>query len=210
MRCLVVTLGLILAALTPQRAAADTWIAGGLSFSDELGGFRILSVTGTGSTVDPVVVVEEVTEIRPITLVIRGAAPHGPQRRGIPVPEVLAVAVTKVVINRSHRVWIGFDLELREILEQPSPYGDGLSFNQAQFSGRPLGSDSFAAVRQIDEPYDLVRFTEGVVDPGAVAQFHFSITDPTPEREFFLLQEPHVLIAHAPEAPPRRLLADAR
>ena len=210
MRCVVIALSFAFAALATHGAAADTWIAGGLSFSDEMGGFRILSVSGTGSTIDPVVVVDEVTEIRPITLVIRGAAQHGPTRNSIPIPEVLAIAVTKVVINRSHRVWIGFDLELREILKEPSPYGDGLSFNQAQFSGRPLGSDSFAAVRQIDEPYDLVRFTEGVVDPGAVAQFHFSITDPTPEREFFLLQEPHVLIARGPDALPRPLLAAAR
>ncbi len=210
MRSVVIALSLAFAALATHGAAADTWIAGGLSFSDELGGFRILSVTGTGSTVDPIVVVEEVTEIRPVTLVIRGAAQHGPTRSSIPIPQVLAIAVTKVVINRSRRVWIGFDLELREVLKEPSPYGDGLSFNQAQFSGRPLGSDSFASVRQIDEPYDLVRFSEGVVDPGAVAQFHFSITDPTPEREFFLLQEPHVLIARAPAGPPRRMLADAR
>jgi hypothetical protein len=33
-------------------ANADPMSAGGLSFSDELGGFRILSVTGSGSTED--------------------------------------------------------------------------------------------------------------------------------------------------------------
>jgi hypothetical protein len=56
-------------------------------------------------------------------------------------------------------------------------------------------SDSFAVSRQVFEPYDRVRFQDGSVDPGATVRFRFFITDPTPVPEFYLLQDPQVLMA---------------
>lgn len=178
-----------------QPVSAEMWSAGGLTFSDELGGFRLISVTGSGSLLDPIVIVEETLEIGQIVLVIRRG--KKPPAEGIMIrpPSFLSIAVTKIVLNRSGQAWAGFDMELRETLDTPSPYGDGLSFDQLRTFDRPLASDSFAAWRKVDEPYDRVRFYGGYVDPGATARFKFYITDPTTTRVFYLLQQPQYLIA---------------
>ncbi len=119
---------------------------------------------------------------------------------------ILYLAVIKIVLNGSRRVWGGFDLELQQELGSPSPYGDGLSFDQLGGFGARLHSDRFAANRQIYEPYDRVRFEIGSVDPGAQARFRFFITDPTPVEEFYLLQEPKLLMAGT-EGGARRVLS---
>lgn len=190
-------------ALGPGETHAKVWTAGGLTFSDELGGFRLISVSGLGSIEDPIVIVEELTGIDPVVLVIRGqqdrapgAATGGDVIAGRPI---LYLAVIKIVLNRSRRVWGGFDLELQQELGSPSPYGDGLSFDQMGGFGARLHSDRFAANRQIYEPYDRVRFELGSVDPGAQARFRFFITDPTPVPEFYLLQEPRLFMPGAKE-----------
>ncbi len=109
------------------------------------------------------------------------------------------LAVIKIVINRTGRVWTGFDLELQEVPKQPSPYEDGLSFDQlGSFSGERFESDSFTNARRVSEPYDRVQYHGGAVDPGQAVRFNFYITDPTPKPEFFLLQEPQLLIAGIP------------
>jgi hypothetical protein len=197
--CLLLALGLASApALGPASAWAKVWAAGGLTFSDELGGFRLISVSGRGSIEDPIVIVEELTGIDPAVLVIRGL--QDPAREGdvIAGRPILYLAMIKIVLNRSRRVWGGFDLELQQELGTPSPYGDGLSFDQTGGFGARLHSDRFATNRQIFEPYDRVRFELGSVDPGAQARFRFFITDPTPVSEFYLLQEPRLLMARAP------------
>ena len=201
--CLLLALGLALGA---GEARAKVWTAGGLTFSDELGGFRLISVSGLGSIEDPIVIVEELTGIDPAVLVIRGqqdrapsAATGGDVIAGRPI---LYLAVIKIVLNRSRRVWGGFDLELQQELGRPSPYGDGLSFDQMGGFGARLHSDRFAANRQIYEPYDRVRFELGSVDPDAQARFRFFITDPTPVEEFYLLQEPRLLMAGSPRGAP--------
>ena len=201
-------LGLGLAVSAPS-APAEEFSAGGLRFSDELGGFRLISVTGSGSTSDPIVVVEEITQVGPAVLTISGqqmiASGDGPARKA----SFVNLAVIKVVINGTHRVWTGFDLELQEVLKQPSPYEDGLSFDQlGSFSDEPFTSDSFTLTRRMPEPYDRVRFYDGSVDPGAAVRFNLFITDPTPASVFYLLQEPHLIIAADPEAAAQ--LADAR
>jgi hypothetical protein len=118
------------------------------------------------------------------------------------------LAVIKVVINGTHRAWTGFDLELQEELKKPSPYEDGLSFDQlGSFSDEPFASDSFSLTRRMPEPYDRVQFYDGSVDPGAAVRFNLFITDPTPASVFYLLQEPLLIIARGPEAAVR--LADA-
>ena len=54
------------AALVSVPAAGAEFSAGGYSFSDELGGFRLLSASGTGTSDDPIVVREEIlTTSRP-------------------------------------------------------------------------------------------------------------------------------------------------
>src|SRR5258706_14224417 len=62
-----------LAAAAPASigAQAAEYAAGGHSFSDELGGFRLLSATGRGTTEDPVIIAEELYAVAPVTLVIR-------------------------------------------------------------------------------------------------------------------------------------------
>ena len=62
---------LILVGLSPASPRAETWAAGSLTFSDELGGFKLLSVTGSGSFLDPIVIVEEIMDVGPAVLVIR-------------------------------------------------------------------------------------------------------------------------------------------
>lgn len=66
-----VAVGLLLA-FSSLPAHAEIFSTAGLYFSDELGGFRLISVSGSGSTSDPIVVVEEITELGPAVLVIRG------------------------------------------------------------------------------------------------------------------------------------------
>ncbi len=182
-------------------AGAEVFTAGGLFFSDELGGFRLISVTGSGSVSDPIVVVEEILETGPAVLTIRGQQMISLEDAPDMPASFVNLAVIKVVINGTKRVWTGFDLELQEELNQPSPYHDGLSFDQlGSFSNEPFVSDSFTLTRQMPEPYDRVHFYDGSVDPGSAVRFNLFITDPTPAPLFYLLQEPHLLIAGSPES----------
>ena len=196
-------------AIPASPASAEEFAAGGLRFSDELGGFRLISVTGSGTSSDPIVVVEEVTDIGPAILTISGQqmifTSNAPARKAT----FVNLAVIKVVINATHRVWTGYDLELQEVLKQPSPYEDGLSFDQlGSFSDEPFVSDSFSLTHRLPEPYDRVRFYDGSVDPGAAVRFNLFITDPTPASTFYLVQEPHLIVAADPRA--RAQLAAAR
>ena len=54
-----------------RRPKTKRWEAGAYSFSDELGGFRIAGVCGTGTKDDPIVITEELNSAVPVTLVIR-------------------------------------------------------------------------------------------------------------------------------------------
>lgn len=182
-------------------AGAEEFTAGGLQFSDELGGFTLISVTGSGSISDPIVVVEEIHEVGPAVLTIRGQQMITFKDRPDMPATFVNLAVIKVVINATKRVWTGFDLELQEELNHPSPYHDGLSFDQlGSFANHPFTSDSFVLTRQMPEPYDRVHFYDGSVDPGTDVRFNLFITDPTPAPLFYLLQEPHLLIAGNPDS----------
>ena len=208
-RTLIAALLCLGLAVSATPAPAEDFTAGGLRFSDELGGFRLISVTGSGTASDPIVVVEEITQVGPAVLTIRGQQmiPMGdaPARKAA----FVNLAVIKVVINGTHGAWTGFDLELQEELKKPSPYEDGLSFDQlGSFSDEPFASDSFSLTRRMPEPYDRVQFYDGTVDPGEAVRFNLFITDPTPASVFYLLQEPHLIIARGPEAAVR--LAAAR
>ncbi len=188
-------------AVSAWPAPAEEFSAGGLRFSDELGGFRLISVPGSDTASDPIVVVEGITQVGPAVLTVSGqqmiAMGDAPARKA----SFVNLAVIKVVINGTYRVWAGFDLELQEELKKPSPYEDGLSFDQlGSFSDEPFTSDSFSLTRRLPEPYDRVRFYDGSVDPGAAVRFNLFITDPTPALRFYLVQEPHLIIAGDPDA----------
>jgi hypothetical protein len=179
---------------------AEVLSAGGLTFSDERGGFRLIAASGTGTRSDPLILVEEFTQMGPAILVIRGFKTRGQDDPDRPIQTVSSgsLVITKVVLNGSRRVWTGFDLELREIVDTPSPYGDGLSFDQMGSFAPTFGSDRFQNLRKLTEPYDLLDFGQGSVDPGAQVRFSFVITDPTPRQEFFLIQEPKLLLSQGP------------
>jgi hypothetical protein len=48
------------------------------------------------------------------------------------------------------------------------------------------------------EPRDRIRFEGGFVDPEATARFRMTITDPTPDMEFYIVQDPKLLSASRP------------
>ncbi len=84
MKPLCVLMSALIVSVTLDSASAETRAAGGLTFSDELGGFRLISVSGTGSILDPIVIVEEITGVGPTILVIRGH--QKPSAEGYMVP----------------------------------------------------------------------------------------------------------------------------
>lgn len=179
----------LLVAWSAGAPRAETLEAGGYAFSDELGGFRLLSASGAGTRGDPIVLVEEIDDIVPAVLVIRRLPV--PARR--PSGTLGALSLVKVVANRSGQIWVGFDLELQEEKDEPSVYGDGLSFDQIGRRPDDLSSDRFARHRSRFEPYDRIGFEDGHVDPGDTVRFSLTITDPTPKTEFYLVQDPRFL-----------------
>lgn len=201
------------ALLRSTPLAAEPQLAGGYVFSDELGGFRLLSASGTGTPADPIVLVEEIAEPAGAMLVVRPL----PESDGYAAPLAgrgfLHLAVTKVVINRGRWPWAGFDLELRETPGEPSRYTDGLSFDQLGHFDRPLWSDRFATRYGRHEPNDSVRYDGGRVQPDNSVRLAFNITDVSPRPVFYLVQRPLLLIAGLPRTPrrqaasPRGLLA---
>ncbi|HHZ10255.1 MAG TPA: hypothetical protein GX405_15915 [Rhizobiales bacterium] len=179
--------------LSPAEAADDVgrWYAGAYSFSDELGGFRILGVSGTGARDDPFVIVEEFHSSSPVTMVIRTAVPIRPfDPRGIFASGHLHMRVE--AINGSGQAWVEFEFELQEVRNRPSVFGDGLSFDQRRDKSETIGSDSFASFSRDFEPYDRLLYRDGHVDPRASAGFSFFITDFTPRSEFYLVQDPRI------------------
>nr|WP_245444870.1 hypothetical protein [Mesorhizobium soli] len=181
---------------SPARAEDATseegpWLAGAYSFSDELGGFRIRSISGTGTKTDPIVIGEELYSASPVTLVIRATKPvraldfSGNYANGF-------VYLRLQVLNASELAWIEFEFELQEILHQPSVFGDGLSFDQQRSDAKAIRSDSFAKFDCDFEPYDRLLFREGKIDPRKTGSFGFLVTDYTPTSVFYLVQDPHI------------------
>jgi hypothetical protein len=186
----------VLLTLQAAPSAAAPLSAAGLTFSDELGGFTLVSVSGTGTIDDPFVVVEEITGPQEAVLVIRGFSAAFGNRVG--THHLTGFALKKVVTNRTADVWNLFEMELRETLAHRSPYGDGLSFGQASAVGRPFTSSAFATTDEIDEPYDSVAFHDGSVGPGEAVAFNLIVTDTSPASPFLLLQQPTRIVAERP------------
>jgi len=191
--------GCVLAHWLAPAVRAEPLTLDGLTFSDELGGIEIVEGWGTGTLDDPFVLVEEITEHEPAILVVRGMTHRFGNR--IRSHHDVGFALTKIVRNRTEQAWSQFDLELRELLDQPSPFGDGLSFGQASDAGRPFAADRFADYVETYEPYDGVAFFGGSVEPGETVVVNVVITDTTPRYEFYLLQKRDSPLASMPGSP---------
>lgn len=191
---LQVAIVLLMIAIGRPVAAAPIEI-GAFSFSDEAGGFDLVSVTGRGLLEDPFIIRERLHGHGPVTLVIRRIEPERILHPWARNSGWRAVHVRIEVENASGVAWAGFELELQEIAGQPSVYGDGLSFDQGQPIPTSMGSDRFEVMERQMEPADRVRFERGGVDPGDIVRFAAKITDPTPVDIFYLVQDPQVLFA---------------
>lgn len=178
---------LILPLLLTSAGPADDgrWYAGSYSFSDELGGFRILSIRGTGTKADPVEIGEELYSANPVTLVIRAVD-------RLPASQIGTLHLRVAVLNGSGLAWIEFEFELQEIRGQPSDFYDGLSFAQVSPAPDLVSSDRFASFESRFESFDRLRFSNGHADPLNQTRFGFFITDVTPVDEFYLLQDPRI------------------
>lgn len=172
----------------PQGAGAEPVTVRGLTFSDEQGGFELLSGWGSGSLEDPITIVEEVTATGGVVLVVRGFGPA----TGNPIPSAhpAGFVLRKVVINATGQSWTFYDVELQQVLGTPSDIFDGLSFGQASQVGRPFASDRFAQSVAQDEPRDSIVFFDGVVEPGERVSLTFVVTATGPMPEFYILQHP--------------------
>lgn len=169
----------------PALAVAIT--QGGLTFSDEAGGFILKGVTGSGTLDDPYVVVEEVTGPREAVLTISGLKGVGNR---IGSHHIAGIAMTKIVVNRSEDTWQNYQLELREVPTRHSPYEDGLSFAQNTVIAGAFTASSFPDMQRLDEPQDTLGFSGKSVSPGESAEFSFLITDMSPIGKFYLYQQP--------------------
>jgi hypothetical protein len=177
-------------------SAAAALSASGIIFSDELGGFTVVSASGSGTLADPFVVVEEITGPQEPVLVIRGLSAAFGNRIGS--HHLTGFALKKIVVNKTSDDWNLFEMELRETLDHQSPYGDGLSFGQGSTVGHPFASSTFPTVNETDEPADTVAFRDGTVHPGETVVFDLVITDTSPVSPFLLLQQPTRIVASAP------------
>jgi hypothetical protein len=184
-------LRLALAALltaAASSAVADPITVEGLTFSDELGNFRLVSVTGKGTYNDPFVVKEEITGPKDPVLVIKNFSASFGNRVG--TQRTAAFAMEKIVINKTTKTWQGFQVELREIETRPSTYEDGLSFGQASQLADDYVQSSMPNSQRLDEPEDSLGFGGANIPPGGQATFRFIISDMSPVYRFYLVQRP--------------------
>lgn len=165
--------------------------AGAYSFSDELGGFRIISASGTGSRDDPFVIREELNSATPVTMVIRTIRPIRPfDFSGLYANGFMHMRLE--ILNNSNLPWIEFEFELQEQLGKPSVFGDGLSFDQRRTDSENISSANFFEFSRAYEPYDRLLFRAGEIDHMETASFGFLVSDFTPRWQFFLVQDPRI------------------
>ena len=196
---LLFTPGLLCGAVLPllfftAQAQADpqkVWATRAYSFSDELGGFRITGASGIGTREDPLVVTEELNSATPVTLTIRTTKPiEAFGKAGDFANGIMYMRID--VLNNSALPWVEFQFELQEILDQPSVFGDGLSFDQRNKTPDNIWSSNFADFDRQFEPYDRLLFKNGKVDPLKTATFDFLMTDYTPRWTFYIVQDPRI------------------
>ncbi|MEO0328436.1 MAG: hypothetical protein AAF217_07530 [Pseudomonadota bacterium] len=177
----------------PALAVAQSsspWTAGNYSFSDELGGFRILGVSGTGSQGDPVFIKQVFDTARSGTLVIRSSQMQDAVKHSFSSTSNGTLYLRIETINNTNLPWVGFGFELQEELNKSSIYGDGLSFDQLSRRSEDVFSNRFRNYEDEFEPGDRLVFTEGVVNNQTTVETNFVITDFTPVPIFYLYQDP--------------------
>lgn len=194
-RLLWLTMALAIAggSANAQEALArnDAALTAGYDFSDALGGFQIIALSGLGTRSDPVRITQQVYSATASTLVIRATKPINPFAH----PKSHATGTLHFHIettNASGIPWIGAEFELQELIGHASVYGDGLSFDQRRVGNYGVESDKFADSQQDFEPYDRILFYDGSVDPGDKVSFRFLITDLTPARIFYIQFDPRI------------------
>ena len=155
--------GLILGAgLCGTSLANDVWQSGRFAFSDELGGFSIQNVTGTGTKRDPYVIRQTLDTADAATLVIRTRDMKNVAK--LPNNNVThsSIHVQIVTLNNSNLTWIGLGFELQESIDVASTYGDGLSFDQLGRRSSDIYSNRFSEFEDQLEP----AVTDRAVDAG--------------------------------------------
>jgi hypothetical protein len=177
----------------PRPAEADELSAGGVSFSDELGGFILEGLTGTGTLGNPFVVTERITDANGGDLIIRVNPLFGNE---IGSQHAIGFALVKVVENATSFAWTSFELELQSIHGVPSDYDDGLSFGQGSNAGRPFSDEGFRDMAVTDEPYDRIELDQGKILVGGRTTFRFVITETMPLAMAYLAQRPRRPVAN--------------
>lgn len=174
------------------RADDGTWPAGPYSFSDELGGFTITGISGTGSKDDPVEIRQDLLSASPTTMIIRAIKPIRPYSANDPNSATGMIHVRLVTRNSSNLPWVELEYELQEHYGEPSTFGDGLSFDQRKSRASSIDCDRFARYNRDLEPYDRLVFYDGDVDAAQTVTTSFFITDFTPRATFYLKQDPSI------------------
>lgn len=186
---------LVAGLLAAGRVAAETITLDGITFSDALGGFVLVSGSGSGRLDDPFVLVERITGDGPAVLTVTGLTGAFGNRVG--THHAAGFAVTKIVINDTGAPWDDYRIELQEVLGRDSSFSDGLSFAQGSGVQRDFGSDRFARLRAVDEPLDGIAFVEGTILPGGEGAVRFIVTDTSPTEPVFIVQRPLQPVAGA-------------
>jgi hypothetical protein len=188
LRSLAILAFLIALTARVTGALAEPITVEGITFSDELGNFRLVSVTGKGSIQDPFILREEITGPGDPILVIKDFSRDFGNRVG--TQHTAAFAMVKIVVNKTDKIWQGFQVELREIIEKPSTYEDGLSFGQGSDLADTYVQSSMPNSQRLDEPEDSLGFGGANIPPGGEATFRFIISDMSPIYRFYLIQRP--------------------
>lgn len=173
--------------LSQPNWATEITIAG-ITFSDELGGFELVGVTGQGTINDPFVVTEKVTGPMDPTLKISGL--YYDKGNRLSTHHAAGLAIRKIAINATSKTWHNYEMELRKVITRHSPYEDGLSFGQNSSLGISFISSNFPFSHKTDEPQDTLSFSGTDILPGQQAIFNFIVTDMSPAVTFYLLQRP--------------------
>ncbi len=198
----------LLCLLSSAPALAKPITLNGIAFSDEQGGIVLVEGRGQGTLEDPFVLVEDIIDKGPAILTIRGL--HSGFGNRILSNHDVGFSLVKIVRNRTDDSWPLFDLELRELLDNSSPYEDGLSFGQGSASGRPFQSDGYPESQEVAEPFDGVSFTGNVIPPGGTVAFRVVVTDMTPQPIFYLFQKRDKPVAEGPQGRPQLVEDRAR
>ena len=195
------------ALLLPSPARSGSFFLHGTSFSDELGGFVLERVTGQGSSADPFVVVERLTNPDGATLVLRADPALGNR---IGSPDRIGFALVKVIENATGHDWPSLEVELQSKPGIPSDHTDELSFGQGSTSGRPFTASAFARVTLIDEPFDRIEYDDGNVPAGGQLTLRFVVSQPGSLRQAYVAQRPGRPVAERTADPIAWLVAAGR